>query len=89
MGPGSDRKNRSVRFLNNTITRPAASGRAKLGPVPVNLLALHSLATPVASNLQFRVSGISIYGRIEISYCKSQNVDFGMSLSFLIYWPPL
>jgi len=57
-------------------------GGANLGPVPVNTRVSPALATPISSNLRFRYSGIYIYGRIEISHRKSQNIDIGISLFF-------
>jgi hypothetical protein len=80
--PGLDHQNSSIQFKTHLITRPAASLWAKPGPVPVNLRVMPDLAGPISSNLWFRFTGYSIYGDIPISYCSSQNVDIGMSLSF-------
>ena len=67
--PCSDWKNGSFRFHTFPETQRAASWRSKMGPVPVNLQVLPGFAIPVGSNLWFCISGCSIYGHIQISYC--------------------
>jgi len=56
-GLGSDSKNRSVQFETHLKTQPAASWRAKAGPVPVGPQVFPGVAKPVGSNLQFWFSG--------------------------------
>jgi len=50
--------------------------------VPFSSLVLPGIASSVCSNHRFWILGFSIYDCIEISYCLSQNIDFGTSLSF-------
>jgi len=45
---------------------------------------LCGLARPVGSNLRFYLSGFSIYGCIQISYFHVQNIQFGISLPWLV-----
>jgi hypothetical protein len=73
-----------VWFQNRPKTKPAASRWAKLVTVPANPLVLAGLARPVVSNIRFMFSGISIDGRVQISYGYVQNINIGTSLSFLV-----
>jgi len=81
-GPGLAWKNRFVQFQNCPNTRPAASWLSKPGPIPVNSRVSPGWARTVGSTLWFCVSGFSIYGRIQLSYCLLQNIDYGTALSF-------
>jgi hypothetical protein len=80
--PGIDQKNGSLRFQTQPIFQSAISWRARAGPIPDNPRVLPSLARPIGSYPCFWVSGFSIDGRIQISYCKLQNVTFGILLSY-------
>jgi len=83
-GPGSDRKNSSVRSQTRLKTRPGASWPAKPVPVHGNRWVLPGLARPVGSSLRFLFSGFSIYDRIQICYCYVQNINFGTSFSVFV-----
>jgi len=83
-GPGLARKNGSVQFQNRPEIWPTESWRAKPGPVPINPHVLPGLAGPVSSNVRFCISGFSISGRIQISYCQLHNIDSGISLTIWV-----
>jgi len=74
---GSDKRFSSVRFQNHPKSRPAALWWAKPVPLPANQRVLTGSARPVCSNVHFSFSGFSINGRIQISYCHAQYINFG------------
>jgi hypothetical protein len=74
-------------FHHGPKSRPSALWRAIPGLVPVNPRVLPGLAKPLGLNLTFWLSGISIYGSIQISYCKILTLVY--CCPFLMYWPSL
>jgi len=79
---GLDQKNSLDQFQNRPDKWSAASKRSKPGCGPVEPRVSPGLARPVRSDLRVCVSGFSIYGRIQISYCSLHTIDYGTALSF-------
>jgi hypothetical protein len=87
--PGSDWKDSSVLFQTPPKSQPTATSHVKLVPVLVNPQELTGLLRTVVWNLWVSFSDVSIYGRIQISYCEVQNINFGTSLSLFVLLPTL
>jgi hypothetical protein len=73
----------AIRFQNYPKSQSTASWRAKPVPAPSNLRVFPDVARPVGTNHWLFFSGISIYGPVQVSYCHVQNINFGISLSFV------
>ena len=87
-GPGWDRENGSVQFQPCPKTRPSDSWRAKPWPRRINPRVLPGLATPVGSNLRFRVSGFTHMVAFRYDTIHREILTLLGHSSFSMYWPP-